>query len=116
MTRLRFFLGLIGVPMAAQKQETKGASAPSVLTEGESTVVDRNVFAGCPRKPENGECPVCSTEATLDDYDRPINAYKASEWTNANLLLFQRKYRVFESRVMCRFCKVVFVVERQEEK
>ncbi len=108
MTRLRFLLGLLGVPMAAQKQVTKGVNSPSVIAQGD--VVISQLSSSVPRKPANGHCPQCSTSAIVDEDNNPMEVYDHEK----SLLYDAWMVRAFETQVACRFCKTVFVVDTRE--
>jgi len=97
MTRLRFFLGLIGVPMAAQRQVTGGVNSPNVIAQG-NVVISQG---GVP-KPKNGECPHCSTSAYSG---APSEVRSLSGVWEIREFKKERK-----AMVECSYCRTVFAV------
>ena len=87
MTRLRFFLGLFGIPLAAQVTQKKRPG--------------RFISSGL-RKPDNGECPVCGT----------ISVYK----TSAIMRVWERHKddHSDECIVACIHCNAVYMVDTKE--
>ena len=125
MTRLRFFLGLIGVPMAAQKptpgsgsgevqkleaimddpnfENPKECTGSSLVVMGEKRKYRCvNVSPGGVPKPKNGECPHCSTSA----YTGKPNEIRSlgGVW---EIREFAKDRRAM---VECSYCRTIFAV------
>jgi len=106
MTRLRFFLGLLGVPMAAQKQETQSTQAIAIS----------QMSLSVPRKPANGDCPVCAMSAFVTRKDEIDNFWKPRGSNESKAIWNVWQWWGGRAMVQCRNCNVVFVIERTDEK
>lgn len=94
MTRFRFFLGLFGFQLSAQKVTPRREVGPSV-----------------PRKPANGQCPCCGTFAFVDINDKTVSEFKrghswiAGGWGQKLFMGYG-----YKTLVECRICHVIFTL------